>query len=230
MAEANNGINQNNMLVKIRSKYIVIKIFENLKENRLLKLIHYNKKYQKLMDKKIIDYKIIFSKIEIEIIPKENTYGKFINISNKNIQSNYLIYFNDNKEEIKRNYLNKNENVSKIKIIINYQIKSFEKLFENCECIEYIYFKKFYRNNINNMGRMFYGCSSLKELNISNFNTYNVTNMSYMFSECSKLKELNLSNFNTNNVTNMNNMFSGCSSLTLWLRLVQGPLHLNMEM
>ena len=42
MAEANNSINQNNMLVKIRSKYIVIKIFENLKENRLLKLIHYN--------------------------------------------------------------------------------------------------------------------------------------------------------------------------------------------
>ena len=82
MAEANNSINQNNMLVKIRSKYIVIKIFENLKENRLLKLIHYNKKYQKQIE---IDYKIIFSKIEIEIIPKENTYGKFINISNKNI-------------------------------------------------------------------------------------------------------------------------------------------------
>ena len=66
----------------------------------------------------------------------------------------YHIYFNDNKEEIKKNYLNKNENVSKIKIIINYQIKSFEKLFENCECIEYIYFKKFYRNNINNMKYM----------------------------------------------------------------------------
>ena len=40
----------------------------------------------------------------------------------------YHIYLNDNKEEIKRNYLNANENVEKLKIIINYQIKSFEKI------------------------------------------------------------------------------------------------------
>ena len=33
------------------------------------------------------------------------------------------IYFNDNKEEIKRNDLNENYNVSKIKIIIDYQVK-----------------------------------------------------------------------------------------------------------
>ena len=72
-------------------------------------------------------------------------------------------------------------------------------------------FKKFYRNNINNMRSMFWGCSSLKELNLSNFNTNNVTKMGCMFFGCSSLKELNLSNFNTNNVTNMNSMFSGCS-------------------
>ena len=104
----------------------------------------------------------------------------------------YHIYFNDNKEEIKRNYFNKNDNVSKIKIIIDYQVKSFEELFYYCECIEYINFKKFYRNNINNMGSMFWECSSLKELNLSNFNTNNVTNMEGMFYECSSLKELNL--------------------------------------
>ena len=115
----------------------------------------------------------------------------------------YHIYFNDNKEEIKRNYLNEDDNVSKFKIIIDYQVKSFEKLFYNCKCIEYIYFKKFYRNNINNMGSMFSECSSLKELNLSNFNTNNVTNMNSMFSGCSSLKELNLSNFNTNNATDM---------------------------
>ena len=213
MAEANNGINKNNMLVKIRSKYIVIKIFENLKENRLLKLIHYNKKYQKLMDKKIIDYKIIFSKIEIEIIPKENTYGKFINISNKNIQSNYLIYFNDNKEEIKRKYITKEDCVTKIKIIINHKITSLSGLFSDCKCIKIINFTKFNKDNINNMSYMFSGCSSLEALNLSNFNTNNVTDMYRMFSGCSSLKELNLSNFNTNNVTDMYRMFSNCSSL-----------------
>ena len=36
----------------------------------------------------------------------------------------YHIYFNNN--EIKRNYLDKNDNVEKLNIIIDYQIKSFE--------------------------------------------------------------------------------------------------------
>ena len=112
---------------------------------------------------------------------------------------------------MKRNYLKDNENVEKIKIIIDYQIESFEGLFEYCECIEYINFKKFYRNNINNMGCMFWGCSSLKELNLSNFNTKNVNDMIGMFFGCFSLKKLNLSNFNTNNVTNMKGMFYGCS-------------------
>ena len=95
----------------------------------------------------------------------------------------YHIYFNDNKEEIKRNYLD--DNVSKIKIIIDYQVKSLENLFYRCKCIEYIYFKKFYRKNINNMEDMFLECSSLKELNLSNFNTNNITNMRFMFHGCS---------------------------------------------
>ena len=102
-----------------------------------------------------------------------------------------------------RNYLNENENIENIKIIIDYQIKSFDGLFVDCDYIEYIYFKKFYRNNITDMNGMFYGCSSLKELNLSNFNTNNVTNMGGMFHGCSSLKELNLSNFNINNVTYM---------------------------
>ena len=58
--------------------------------------------------------------------------------------------------------------------------------------MEYINFKKFYRNNITDMSWMFYGCSSLKELNLTNFNTNNVTNMSSMFYGCSSLKKINL--------------------------------------
>ena len=41
--------------------------------------------------------------------------------------------------------------VSKINIIIDYQVTSFNDLFYNCKCIEPIYFKKFYRNNIIDM-------------------------------------------------------------------------------
>ena len=136
-----------------------------------------------------------------------------VNLNNYKKEDYIHIYFNDNKEEIKRNYLEKNEKVTKIKILIDYQIKSFEHLFEYCKCIEYINFKKIYRKNINNINNMFLKCFSLKKIDFSNFNTDNVTDMGFMFYGCSSLKELNLSNFNTNNVTNMYCLFYGCSSL-----------------
>ena len=195
-----NKIKIKDIFNNIKSKYILQKFFKYLLKKKLLDIIKYNKNIKSRINISINDYKEysgIYSSIEIEIKPIINEYDTFININEDNDEY-YHIYFNDNKEEIKRNYLNENDNVSKFKIIIDYQIKSFKKLFYNCECIEYIYFKKFYRNNINNMGYMFNGCSSLKELNISNFNTNNVTNMAGMFSGCSSLEELNLSNFNTN--------------------------------
>ena len=45
-------------------------------------------------------------------------------------------------------YTEEEDKVTKIKIIIDYQVKSFKKLFKECHCIESINFKKFYRNNI----------------------------------------------------------------------------------
>jgi len=83
MNEIRNSNNKSDKLVKIKSKYIVMKIFENLEEIRLLNIVHYNKKYQKLMKKKIKDYINEYLKIVIEIIPKENIFDKFINLSNK---------------------------------------------------------------------------------------------------------------------------------------------------
>ena len=141
----------------------------------------------------------------------ENKYGRFINIKEGD-EEYYHIYYNDNKkEEIKSTSLNENDKISKINIIIDYQVESFYELFNYCYCVESICFKKFYRNSVTDMNYMFWGCSSLKELNINNFNTNNVTNMGGMFYGCSSLKELNLNNFNTNNVTYMRWMFSKCS-------------------
>ena len=164
----------------------------------------------KRLEININDYKK-YSSIEIEIKPVNNKYGKFINI-NDNEEIYYHIYFNNNEEEIKRNYINEDEDeeIKTIKIIIDYQVMSFEDLFSDCICIKSINFTKFYRNNINDMSEMFSRCSFLKELNLNNFNTTNVTNMSCMFKGCSSWKELNLNNFNTNNVTNMSLMFNGC--------------------
>ena len=203
---------KHNLINNIKSIFVTKKIIYKLYTKKLLKIIKYNKNIQKKFDIGINDYKK-FEKIEIELIPicKEN---KNIFINNNENREFYHIYFNDGKNEIKRNYFRKNYNIKKINIKIDKNIKSFYKLFYKCNCIEKIKFIKFNRNDIENMSYMFYKCKSLKELNLSNFNTNNVTNMSDMFSGCSSLTELNLSNFNTNNVKDINCMFSGCSSLT----------------
>ena len=113
----------------------------------------------------------------------KGVYGKFINIKEED-KKYFHIYFNDNKKkEIESLY--KDDNVSKISIIIDYQIKSFSELFYNCECIESIKFKKFYRNNVTDMSWMFYGCSSLKKINLFNFNTNNNIDISWIFEGCS---------------------------------------------
>ena len=188
-------------ILNIKCKYIFEQIFNNIPQRNLLKLIKHNKEIQKLLNIDINHYKE-FAQIELEIIPVENECGEFIHIDNKENEKYYHIYFNNNNlQEIKRNYLIKEDKISKIKIIIDYQIKSFKELFYYCECIESINFTKFNRSDINDMSYMFYKCSSLKELNLSNFNTNNVIDMSHMFSNCSSLKELNPSNFNTDKVT-----------------------------
>ena len=148
--------------------------------------------------------------MEIELFINE--YGEFINIKDED-KLYYHIYFNNNKKEVKKNFINKDEQIKIIKVIIDHQVESFEYLFLDCNCIKTINFKKFNRNNINNMSGMFHRCSSLKELNLNNFNTNNVINMTGVFCGCESLKELNVSNFNTDNVTNMSEMFSECKSL-----------------
>ena len=121
------------------------------------------------------------------------------------------LYVSNNKEEAKRDYINKDEDIKIIRVKIDYQIKSFKGLFDNCKCIESINFKKFFRNNIDDMSLMFYECISLKELNLNNSNTINVTDMSDMLYKCFRLKKINFNNFHTNNVTMMSYMFNNCS-------------------
>ena len=209
-------IKQNYIIENIKSKYILQNIFNYIDKKTSLEIMKYNKKMQNRINRNINEYKEYsgkYSSIVIEIIPTYNVYSKFINIRKRD-EKFYHIYFNNNKDETKRNHFNKDDKINKINIIIDYQIKSFKGLFYGCECIESINFKKFARNNINDMSFMFCNCSNLKEIVFSNFNTDNVYDMSSMFSGCS-LKEINISNFNTNNVIKMNGMFSNCSSLKI---------------
>ena len=205
-----------NIFKNLKSDYFIRIIFDNLEKRKTLEIIKYNKNIKNRIKIDTINYKEYsetYSSIKIEIKLAKNKYGKFININDDNNRIYYHIYFNNSKEEIKKTYLEKNEQIKTIKIKIEHQVQSFKNLFYFCDCIESIYFKKFYRNNIVIMNDMFYGCSSLKDLNLNNFNTNNVKDMSGMFYKCISLKELNFSKFNTNNVTDMSYMFSGCLSI-----------------
>ena len=152
----------------IKANYFLEKVFNHLKKEKTLNIVKYNKNIKKRININTKDYKEYsekYSSIEIELRPVNNKFGKFINNEKEEIY--YHIYFNNNEEEIQRNYISKEEEIKIIRIKIDYQVKSFEDLFFDCKCIESIYFKKFYRNNINNMKGMFFGCSSLKELNLN---------------------------------------------------------------
>ena len=125
----------NGQLKNVKSDYILSKIFYNIIKRKSLEIFKYNKKLQNRMKLGFKDYKKFcetFTLIVIEIIPIKGEYGEFIHI-NKNDKLFYHIYFNDNKED----------NVTKIKIIMDNQVKSFKKLLEDYNYIEYINFNKF---------------------------------------------------------------------------------------
>ena len=122
-----NKIESKNIFKKLKNDYFLRKLFNHLLKGKSLDIIKYNKNIKDRIDISIKDYKEyseIYSSIEIELKPVNNKYGQFINIDKEN-EIYYHIYFNNEKEEIKRNYLYENENVTKLKIIIDFQVKSF---------------------------------------------------------------------------------------------------------
>ena len=131
----------NNKLKKLKSDYFIQKFFGYMSKRKSLETIRYNKNIQKRINININHYKAYseeYSSIELDIIPMKGEYGRFINIKEED-KKYFHIYFNDNKKkEIENTSLNKDENVSKISIIIDYQIKSFSGLFYNCKYIESI--------------------------------------------------------------------------------------------
>ena len=89
-------------LTNIKSPYIIKSIlFDFMLKHKSLKIIKYNKKIQNKIDICILDYQEyseILSPIEIEIIPKKNNYGKFINIEDEDKLFCH-IFFNNKKKK-----------------------------------------------------------------------------------------------------------------------------------
>ena len=208
------------MINDIRSKYILIKIIkEHLPLKKYFYLIRYNKKLQEQLEISIENYKELYRKIyyriEMELTPISqldiNKEYNFINIrENKDY---YHIYFNEDKKEIKRRFLRKEDNVNKIMIKLDTEIQSLKGLFNNCTVLKEIKCTKFNRNDFLDMSDMFYNCSSLSKLDITKFKTPFIKDMSWMFALCSSLTELDIKNFDTSNVITMSFLFSGCYKL-----------------
>ena len=203
------------MLHKIRSNYILRHISSYLNPKIYLLLYKYNKKLKKKLELTKKDFKA-YNQIEIEIIPTELIKDKKNTIINYFVEEKeYYHLFIDDKELKRRNYFKRKENVKKIKVLIDMEIKSLMRLFLGCKYIKEINFVKFNRNNIENMNYLFCDCSNLININLSKMRTDNVKSMKSMFANCNNLKELNLSNFNTSKVERMDEMFSGCGVLDL---------------
>ena len=158
MEERNKNFNQ------IKSKFILKKIFNNIKNHQILKIIKYNKNLQNRLGFGINDYYKEYGSIiiELEIIPERDFnlqyFDNYFMNSQKFDKSYFHIYFDNNKEEIKRPFITLFDKVRKIKIIIDYDVKSFDNLFSKCKNIKKVSFSKFNRKNIIDMSFMLHKC------------------------------------------------------------------------
>ena len=101
-----NQINSKREFDNLKSNYILHKLFNNLQVKKSIEILKYNniiKKRLNIANNNYKEYCENYSSIEIEIIPVKGKYGKFINIKNED-KLYYHIYFNNHKEEIKRNF------------------------------------------------------------------------------------------------------------------------------
>jgi surface protein len=205
------------MLLLIKNKYILKKVFENLDSARYLEIIRHNKTLQNTLGLTIKDYESCYkeyNKIEIEVkTTVEKKYDenlKFINIPEED-KSYYHIYYYGPNDEIIEDY-HKDE-ISKIKIIIDVEVKSLKGLFQSCYDLEEVNFIKCNRKDITDMSSMLFMCFNLVKVNMANLKTPNVTDMNCLFGNCLSLNQVNLSNLNTSKVTNMAHMFYNCHNL-----------------
>ena len=205
---SNNISSITNILLKLRDSRVLNRIYDNVFWYKLFKIIKYNKKLNKYLD---LDNNL--SPIIIEVIPYEDREGIFINIF-KEEEKFIHVYFDDDPNEYKTNYLDKNHHIKKIKIIIDPSMKECTYLFYKCLVIKSITFIQFKRHNIYYMNYMFARCYNLQNIEFNEFNTDVVLSMKLMFYKCYNLKILDLKKFNMKNVLDYSGMFYKCENLT----------------
>ena len=91
----NKEIEKNQILNKIKSKYIIKTIFEKLITKKFLSIISHNKLLQTKMEINLNDYKNyseIYTTIEIKINTNKKPIFKFVNINEKTEENNFTLY------------------------------------------------------------------------------------------------------------------------------------------
>ena len=130
------------MINGIKSIVVMKRIFLNLSEKSLMKIIIYIKNIQGKLNISINDYIHCYKQTIIEVIPKKED-KKIYFINREGGKKFYIIYFNDLKKEVDRNYIEANEDISKITIKIDKEINSFFRILENCSSNLYFNYSSF---------------------------------------------------------------------------------------
>ena len=100
-----------------------------------------------------------------------------------------------------------------IKIYLDPNIKSFQKMFSNISNIIEVDISKSNTSLVENMTYMFDNCTSMVFANLSNINISSLINIENMFSNCLNLKYLDLTNVNLLKVPNHRDVFFNCLQL-----------------
>ena len=80
----NESAKANPIIEKIKSRYILSKIYDIMSKKKKLEIVRYNKKIQNRLNLNIKDYKEYSETlIEIEIIPAKGKYDRFIIVDEK---------------------------------------------------------------------------------------------------------------------------------------------------
>ena len=87
------------------------------------------------------------------------------------------IYFDNSNEEIKRNYFIIDDNVEKIKLVLDNRIQHLCGIFFKWDCVKKINVIKFNRNDITSLAAFFSNCKTVEEINFYDYPKKSITNM-----------------------------------------------------
>ena len=223
--ENNSGLN------KIKSKFFVNNLLqEHLLQSRKLKIVNYNKEFQKRLDINIKDYinyqnafNIIAKYDNIEDVEevKKNVNDGNINLLNK--KNSFVIYNEGFRKVVNVISLCNNDDLYKMFRIFQktniltvkskYPITSLVDMFGYFNNLQEVDLSKLNVEKVKSMSWLFIGCNKLKKVNLSNVNAKNLIDTTWMFANCFDLIDVNFDNFITKKLKTTNCMFQDCHSI-----------------